>query len=261
MAMERATIHLIDLKTGTDAKDFIKHLPKDSILIKGVPHGWVHRPHHLDKNVLLAQSWNLFLVTQPMPLPASTQDLTTAHIFVEVSISASQIEQLEAQAHSLPQPSPKTPSLPKQWLPGSIPQSAVLAPTDAPLKPGELRLDPPMTDFLSTALPAPIANSPISLFNLFKYKNNSSATHDAYMQGFKQHFGDSAGASVKFMGPVQSSLQAGQRWDDANLVQYDTLWHYAYMLSTDVYKELNKQKIAGLEDTCILCVSEVELVQ
>ena len=50
-------------------------------------------------------------------------------------------------------------------------------------------------------------------------------------------------------------------WEDANLIQYDTIWRYVYMLSIDVYPELNKEKVAGLEDTCILCVSEVELAR
>jgi hypothetical protein len=116
-----------------------------------------------------------------------------------------------------------------------------------------------------------VADKPVSLFNLFAYKNGRE-THDAYMEGFKQQFGDAAGASVQFMGPLRQTLEyvhqgsprkalAHQqaRWQDANLVQYDTIWHYAYMLSTDIYKELNKQKVSGLYDTCILVVSEAEL--
>ncbi|TKA65320.1 hypothetical protein B0A55_11501 [Friedmanniomyces simplex] len=127
--------------------------------------------------------------------------------------------------------------------------------SNAPLKPGELRLDRSMADFLTSALPPAVANSPVSLFNLFKYPADTGSTvHDAYMEGFKSSFGNTAGASVRFMGPVGSSS-----WDDANLVQYDNIWHYAYMLSTDVYAGLNKQKVEGLEDTCILCVSEIEL--
>lgn len=92
-----------------------------------------------------------------------------------------------------------------------------------------------------------------------------------YMEGFKADFGDATGVSMKFMGPVKSEIAyrssgGGESetksctwWQDANLVQYDTIWHYAYMLSTEVYAELNKEKISGLEDTCILLMSEVEL--
>ena len=87
------------------------------------------------------------------------------------------------------------------------------------------------------------------------------------MEDFKKGFGSSAGATVRFMGPVNEPLKYGddcnakENWDDANLVQYDTIWHYAYMLSTDLYAPMNKKKVSGLDDTCILCVSEVELWQ
>ena len=49
-------------------------------------------------------------------------------------------------------------------------------------------------------------------------------------------------------------------WQEANLTHYDSIFHYAYMLSTDVYQRLNRDKVRGLEDTCILLVSEVELL-
>ena len=93
------------------------------------------------------------------------------------------------------------------------------------------------------------------------------------VEGFKQKFGPAAGAAIRFMGPVDGGIAYQEEstggeaertdegsWQDANLVQYDSIWHYAHMLSTDVYQELNQQKMEGLEDTCILCVSEVEFV-
>lgn len=131
-----------------------------------------------------------------------------------------------------------------------------------------------MAHFLSTTLPEPVRQKPVSLFNLFSYKNNDSAIHEQYMRDFKRSFGDSAGAHVKFMGPVgplvdgmsknqeqqQHGNDGGGSWQEANLTHYDSIFHYAYMLSTDVYQELNKDKVRGLEDTCILLVSEVELL-
>jgi hypothetical protein len=94
------------------------------------------------------------------------------------------------------------------------------------------------------------------------------------MRDFKRSFGDSAGAHVKFMGPLgplsidgvsnrqeqqQHGIDGGGGWQEANLTRYDSIFHYAYMLSTDVYQELNKDKVRGLEDTCILLVSEAEI--
>lgn len=50
-----------------------------------------------------------------------------------------------------------------------------------------------MADFLSTALPNPVQQKPVSLFNLFKYQNNDPAVLEQYMRDFKNGFGDSAG--------------------------------------------------------------------
>jgi hypothetical protein len=135
-----------------------------------------------------------------------------------------------------------------------------------------------MVEFLSSALPNNVRNRPVSLFNLFMYTDGDSSIHDKYMRDFEKGFGNSAGAYVKFMGPVLSQLRDGQDskgqadvesetenspngcgWQDVDLVHYDTIYHYVYMLSTGLYQQLNEDKVRGLEDTCILLVSEDEL--
>ena len=89
--------------------------------------------------------------------------------------------------------------------------------------------------------------------------------HQHYMQGFKDKFGPTAGATMRYMGPLRSEIvtygpdKHDMGWQDANLVQYDSLWRYAYIVSTDVYQELNQEKMAGLENTCMLLISEVEV--
>lgn len=238
-------------------------LPKDPV-VRGKPHGWVHRPHFLDKDRLTAHAWDLFLVIKEPWLPNEALKHIKDHLIIPFWLPKDRFEQLQSTSASRPQASDKTPALPEEWQKGGIPKSAVATAKNGPLEPGELHLDPSMTDFLTNALSAELANEPVSLFNLFKYKG-SSAVHDDYMEDFKKGFGNSAGATVRFMGPVGGPLRYGddgkakQSWDDANLVQYDTIWHYAYMLSTDLYALMNKKKVSGLDDTCILCVSEVEL--
>jgi hypothetical protein len=262
MALQQLHIHLIAVIQSSSAPDVIQSLAADPI-IRGKPHGWVHQPHFLDKDRLLAHAWDLFLVTKEPKLSDEALKHTKDHFTISFSLPEDQFEQLQTTSSSRPKASEKTPPLPQEWRKGGIPKSAVATARDGSLGPGELHLDPTMAKFLSNALPAELANEPVSLFNLFKYKG-SSAIHDDYMEDFKKGFGNSAGATVRFMGPVGGPLrygQAEQNWDDANLVQYDTIWHYAYMLSTDLYAPMNKKKISGLDDTCILCVSEVELWQ
>lgn len=235
-------------------------------LIRGIPHGWIHQPHFLNKHQLLAHPWDLFLVTKAPKLPNTALEFAEAHLTIPFSLPKDKIEQLRSASTSRPEASDKTPPLPQEWQDGGIPRSAITTIKNRPLGPGELHLDPAMAHFLSKALPSELANEPVSLFNLFKYKG-SSAVHDEYMEDFKKGFGSSAGATVRFMGSIDGPLISGkdgraeQSWDDANLVQYDTIWHYAYMLSTNLYAPMNKKKVSGLDDTCILCVSEIELWQ
>jgi hypothetical protein len=147
--------------------------------------------------------------------------------------------------------------------------SSSQATIERPAPPGTLGLDPQIAHFLSTALPdGPNQQGPVSLFNLFKYRNGDPSVHDKYMGDFKREFGDEAGASVKFMGPLESQFREKKEeeegvgsldgWQEANVTQYESVYHYAHMMSTDVYQGLNKDKVRGLEDTCILLVSEGE---
>lgn len=279
--MARCTVQLLDLSSDTSVSKFYGSLDtstRETVLIRGKPHGWVQKPRKLNREQLESghktnqNDWDLFLLTTT---PIATEILSRhsqvlEHLYIPISIPQSQFDSLlsRIKSNAKPVPCPETPPLPAQWFlssgRGTIPPSQIVPTRLEPLKSGELVLDQPMADFLSAALPSSIANEPLCYFNLFKYLNGDRTVHDAYMDGFKENFGSAAGAEVLFMGPVEGSIQVdGQvqvgRWDDANLVQYDTVWHYAYMLSTKIYQKLNKQKMAGLEDTCIMLVSEIEL--
>ncbi|KAK7191996.1 hypothetical protein PSPO01_01568 [Paraphaeosphaeria sporulosa] len=266
--MPQATVHLISLQPTTNASNFISELNLVSFdsppyLIKGRPCGWVQRPRTLNKDNLTAHEWDIFLVTKSPTLPAGMVLSLADRVSATIEMPQAQYTALLSVAGQDAQAAGDTPPLPDNWQPdevqagrrgskfyGLIPETEVLGALDREERPGELRLDHPMAWFLSTAEPAGIRGAPVLLFNLFKYRGGDRSTHDEYMQGFKEKFGKAAGAQVRFMGEVgdlnfavQGAGEGGRGWDEANLTQYDSVWHYAYMLSTDVYKELNKEKI------------------
>ena len=305
------TVHLFSLKPGIypGAGEIIAQVAKEhtvKILLSGIPHGWIHKPHHQDADRLLSHDWHLFLLTETKagaaaytpswPLPP---DAVTAHITAQVALPYDQYDKLKAdmareRVKILKRDSDSDtssdlrslPGLPDEWTDRStgfyqIPKRYTAAITSqrttaepSSAAPGTLSLDPPMARLLSTALPGTGQGS-VSLFNLFKYRSGDPSTHDKYMGDFKRNFGDSAGASVKFMGSLESqfadqderssrntnnnsssSSSSSNGWQDTNSVQYDSIYHYAHMLSTDTYQTLNQDKVRSLEDTSILLVSE-----
>lgn len=256
------TIHLLKLHPTTTLTSLLQHLEStspSSVLLKAIPYGWVHEPHKETASQLLSRKWDLFLITASQISKPILQNFVESRVEIPTMISLTEFQTLQSQINTAPKPSDSTSPLPQAWTSPSpqIPPTSIVPSKESPLEVGELRLSPELSTFLSTSIPETVRNSPVCFFNLFKYAKDDRRTHDAYMQGFKDNFGDTAGATIKFFGGVR----AFGDWMDANLVQYDSVWHYAYMLSTEVYQELNKTKVAGLEDTCILMVGEMELFQ
>lgn len=275
--MVDCAFNLLSLPALVSAHEFLSALEQGQFLLSGVPHGWVLEPHASEAKHLASRDWNLFLLTEASGpvVQDKARELAVPLVQGTVSIPQVQYEQLVANMGKPATPSKDTPPLPREWddgRTGHVPSRHVHPPKTGSLAPGELKLYEPMATLLSTALPDAVRDKPVSLFNLFKYRKGDPSVHKHYMQGFKDKFGPAAGAQLKFMGPVSSQPelvgQAAGRgaeaaesagWQDANVVQYDSIWHYAYMLSTDVYQELNKEKVRGLENTCILLISEIEL--
>lgn len=273
--MVDCTVHLFSLKPELPRDKVVSRLKTSTnrkVILTGVPHGWVHKPHKQDDDRLLGHQWHLFVLTSASSEPLKLDPGIEAHISINVNVPEPQWKQLAPTHPAIP--SPAAPQLPSEWVEQTtgdwvVPEQHVGRQTESRPAAGVLKLDTPMADFLSTALPPKVRQGPVSLFNLFKYRDGDSSVHDQYMEDFKSSFGDSAGACVKFMGGVGPGLDEmrenerqheTRKWQEANLTHYDSIYHYAYMLSTDVYQELNKDKVRGLEDTCILLVSEVEML-
>jgi hypothetical protein len=273
--MVDCTVHLVSLKSGLSPAKVVSQLKaagNEKVIITGIPHGWVHKPRKHDIDQLLGHQWHLFVLTSGSQKPAQLGPGIEAHLTFEVAVPEEQWNQLVQPTPA--KPSNAVPKLPTEWNDKptgnlKIPNQRISGQTESNPAAGVLKLNTPMADLLSTALPQEVNQQPVSLLNLFKYRDRDSSIHDQYMEDFKSSFGDSAGASVKFMGSVGCGSRdvGGSRkqnesgvWQEANLTHYDSIYHYAYMLSTDTYQGLNKDKVRGLEDTCILLVSEAEML-
>jgi hypothetical protein len=100
------TVHLFSLKPGLypGVGEVIAQVAKQDkvkILLSGIPHGWIHKPHHQDADRLLSHDWHLFLLTETesraaaytpaWPLPT---DAVTAHITARIAIPCDQYDRL-----------------------------------------------------------------------------------------------------------------------------------------------------------------------
>jgi hypothetical protein len=271
--MVDCTVHLFSLKPDVSPAKVVSQLKaggNQKVILTGIPHGWVHKPRKHDIDQLLGHEWQLFVLTSTSQDPPKLVSGVEAHVTFKVAVPEEQWNQLVQPTPA--KPSDAIPKLPTEWNDKptgnlKIPSQRISDQTESNPAAGVLKLDTPMAHFLSTALPQEVNQQAVSLFNLFKYRDGDSSIHDQYMEDFKSSFGDSAGAAVKYMGSVGSALedvegsrkQAESLWQEANLTHYDSIYHYAYMLSTDTYQKLNKDKVRGLEDTCILLVSEAEM--
>lgn len=275
--MAHCTVHLLSLQPGHARSEITSRFARtdgqdgSEVLIAGVPHGWTHKPHKHNVDLLLGHEWHLFILTNSTSEAPQLDEGIVAHIAVDIMVPEEQWKQLISDKSTTPAASHS--HLPAEWTEARTGELQIPTHHRADLSTerpdaGTLKLDEPMAKFLSEALPREVRQQPVSLFNLFKYRDGDSSVHDQYMRDFAENFGDSAGARVKFMGPVRSSVaecgksdaqQPQTLWQDANLVHYDSIYHYAYMLSTEVYQQLNRDKVRGLEDTCIMVVSEVEM--
>jgi len=59
---------------------------------------------------------------------------------------------------------------------------------------------------------------------------------------------------------VISEGQERGEWDEIALAHYPSILHFADMLASEDYQEVNqKYRVGSLRDTCILCTSELDL--
>jgi hypothetical protein len=137
--MADVTIHLLAFKPGVT----VRHLsePLEDALVKGIPHGWVHKPHDYDSDQLLAHKWDFFVVTEQHKLPESAHKHVESSINITIQIPKDQYEQLKARKAKEPMPSSSTPPLPQAWQAEKIPRASIIDDKSTNLDPGELRLD------------------------------------------------------------------------------------------------------------------------
>jgi len=111
--MANCTIHLLSLNPSMTPDTVVSKLKANAnqnILIVGIPHGCVHKPHKLNIKELLSHEWHLFVLTAASSAPLQLNPEVEAHVKINVTIPKEQWNQLVNTSSKAPQDIPHQPS-------------------------------------------------------------------------------------------------------------------------------------------------------
>ena len=103
------------------------------------------------------------------------------------------------------------------------------------------------------------------MLNLLAFKSGMKDSYLKYGAAFADTIGAKRGGNAKLVGNIvraeNGTVEKGKvEWDEFALAHYPSLLHFADMLASEDYQAVNqKYRVPALEDTCILCTSELEI--
>ena len=93
------------------------------------------------------------------------------------------------------------------------------------------------------------------MLNLLAFAEGKKADYLQYGKAFAESIGSRRGGNAKIVGNVIGKKDG---WDEMALAHYPSILHFADMLASEDYQEVNhKYRVGSLRDTCILCTSEL----
>lgn len=280
--MPLANLHLISLNTSTSLKSFIsllKSLPENQqpITISKVVR-WIITPETIDTNLLLhpKKPYDLLLIfPNTDPLPSNL----TSHIHnkysLQVGIPSRLLKDFKTTNNALLHPS--TSAIPP--LTGALTQPLVQQSSQS------LALSPELQTWIKSYSTSLGGKSAVSMLNFLAFIPERKSSYLQYGKAFAESIGSKRGGNAKLVGhaiypsdsglpstsspspsghPVSDSETSSKdetvKWDEFALAHYPSITHFADMLASKDYQEVNqKYRVPSLKDTCILCTSEIEV--
>ncbi|KAK7521107.1 uncharacterized protein IWZ02DRAFT_378303 [Phyllosticta citriasiana] len=109
----------------------------------------------------------------------------------------------------------------------------------------------------------------VSMLNLLAFKPGMKDEYLKYGAEFAKSIGKRRGGNAKIVGNViddgsglgSGTGSEGKVWDEIALAHYPSIEHFADMLASEDYQEVNhRHRVGSLKDTFILCTSELDLL-
>lgn len=218
---------------------------------------WIIVPKITDTS-LLATPWDLLYITLSPTLPEQLLPHLLTHYTVQAGIPSRLTTNFHAHNASLLHPPANT--VPP--LTGSLSAPRLGATSQT------LELSGPLLSWVDAAKThRPVGTSAVSMLNFLAF-NAGKDHHDAYKRygaAFASSIGKRRGGEAKLVGNIvhrsgsgDDAEEDGKGWDEFALAHYPSIEHFADMIGSKDYQEINlKERVGSLRDTCILCTSEI----
>ena len=255
--MPLTTLHLIALASGTSAQAYRKVIYSASIqpLVVSRVVRWIIRPEKLSVSRLLDIKWDLLVI-----VPASTvlpsnllrKDLVSEHWSITAAVPSRLTNDFSQKNERLLHPR----------------QGDVPALTGSMSKPRMAKSSQGLEvndELLNWSKNFELGKGAMSMLNLLAF-NPGKEAHASYLRygkAFAESIGARRGGHAKFVGRVMPAQGTDGEdtagWDEIALAHYPSIAHFVDMLASEDYQAVNhKDRLPALNDTCILCTSEMD---
>lgn len=260
--MPVCTLHLLSLAPLTDIPKFLDaiHASGTKPLTIARVVRWIILPSHTSTDILLAQNihWDILLsLPATTPLPSSLQPHIAHQWSVKAGVPSRLLSDFESKNQRLLNP-------PKGDVPaltGSLDRPRVAESTQS------LELNPGLQQWIQE-FGAGEGKGAVSMLNLLAFKPGKKEQYLEYGKEFARRVGSRRGGLAKIVGSVVPAAEGeevgkgGEGWDEIALAHYPSIIHFADMLASEEYQEVNhKYRVGSLKDTFILCTTEIGMGQ
>lgn len=262
--MPLATIHLLALTKDTTIPSFLSTLKSTGVqpLIISKVIRWIITPTKIDADALLQPKWDiLVIILGTDPLPATLTKSIQTHWHTTTGIPSRLTKDFAQTNDKLIHP--PTSSVPPLTGSLSSPHMGNSSQT--------LELSSDLASWIQSFAQTPTGSKPLSMLNLLAFKPGMKDSYLVYGKAFAESIGARRGGNAKLVGNVvpspasqkstaKASADGNNKWDEFALASYPSILHFADMLASEDYQSVNlKYRVPALEDTLILCTSELEI--
>lgn len=248
--MPLCSIFVLSLRRGISVPDFLSSLRKHGAtpLVQARAVRWIVLPGTTSTELLLARNvqWDLLVVLpSSSSLPAAVKSQIAAEWSLVAGVPSRMVNGFHEKNAELLNPGA-----------GRVKPADKSAKLKASSAQG-LELSEELSGWIEAQSKA-TRSHPVSMLNLLAFNEGSHDSYVKYGRAFASSAGSRHGGDAKLVGNLISGQAKDEGWDEMALAHYPSLEHFAAMLGSADYQEVNKKYRQGsLKDTFILCTMEI----